>query len=128
MHIRYLSLSVVLLILFTTIPIRAVAAEVYKVQLYFGLSIPGGGLVTSAQWDSFVSESIVPNFDGFNIIDSLGYWKGQPENSKIVTVILESNEVSKAETIARNYATLYHQDSVMLVRLPVDSWEFITAQ
>jgi len=102
-----------------------VTPEVYSIQLFFGLSIPDGEKITLQQWDDFVANNIAKRFDGFNIVDSEGYWKGKPERSKIVTIIAKSEEVSKAESIAHDYATMYHQDSVMLVKKPINKWEFV---
>ena len=89
-----------LFILFTLLLLRALAAEIYSVQLFFGMSIPGGGTVTIKEWNSFVDNHIVKRFDGFNIVDSIGYWKGEPEHSKIVTIVVDGDKVSDAEAIA----------------------------
>ena len=125
MFVRRVLLLSLIVLSTLVMPIRSFAADVYSVQLYFGLSIPEGGKVTEAQWQSFVSDSISAKFDGFNVVDSLGYWKGKPERSKIVTIILNDEDMQKAEAIAHDYATKYHQDSVMLVRYPVNKWQFV---
>ena len=106
-------------------PMKSAASDVYSIQLFFGLSIPDGEKITLQEWDHFVTNNIAKRFDGFNIVDSEGYWKGKPERSKIVTIIAKSEEVSKAESIAHDYATMYHQDSVMLVKKPINQWEFV---
>ncbi|MDA0127832.1 DUF3574 domain-containing protein [Vibrio sp. MarTm2] len=117
--------SIGLILLTLLLPLKALASDVLHVQLFFGLSIPNGGNVSQTEWNDFVSDHIASRFDGFNIVDSTGYWKGKAETSKIVTIILKQEELGKAESIAHAYATLYHQDSVMLVQSPVTQWEFV---
>jgi hypothetical protein len=115
---KYL-LSMMLVVCTACLPLRALASEAYSVQLYFGLSIPDGRVVTTKQWNDFVVSQIAPRFDGFNVMDSLGYWRGKAEQSKVVTIIMPKDQLPKAALIAKQYATLYHQDSVMLVHHPV---------
>lgn len=107
------------------IPLRGVAADIYSVRLYFGLSIPGGGTVSMKEWDAFRDEHIAKSFDSFNEMDSVGYWKGQPEPSKIVTIVMAEEQVPDAEKLATTFATLFHQESVMLVQYPATRWEFL---
>lgn len=117
--IYYLTIALLLL------PLQALAADIYSVQLYFGLSVPDGSNVTNKQWEQFVSNSITKRFDGFNIVDSRGYWKGKPEPSKIVTIIVKQEQLKDIEVIAKDYAQQFHQDSVMLVQSPVENWKFV---
>lgn len=118
--------TVSILIVIALFPLRALATDIYSVQLFFGLSIPDGGVVSVQQWDNFVVSHIVKRFDGFNIVDSTGYWKGKLEHAKIVTIIAEADKVSDAQAIAHDYAKMFHQDSVMLIQSPITNWEFIT--
>ncbi len=103
------------------------ADEVYRLRLFFGLSLPNGGAVSLEDWLVFEREEIPKYFDGFNVVDSVGYYKGKPERSKIVTFIVKAAEVPKAKALAKKYAQQFHQDSVMLVKVPVLEWEFISA-
>lgn len=103
----------------------SVAEDVLSVRLFFGLSLPSGGAVSLADWESFQQKEIVPVFDGFNVVDSIGYYQGKPERSKLVTVILPVSELEKARSLASLYAKQFKQDSVMLVSVPVVNWQFI---
>lgn len=78
-------------------------------------------------WQLFLKDEIVKNFDGFNFVDSVGFYKGKPEQSKIVTFIVNENEMSKVEMLARSYAKKFHQESVMMVKVAVSQWDFIEA-
>ncbi|MDK1310912.1 DUF3574 domain-containing protein [Pseudoalteromonas ardens] len=117
------SFFMLILILLSTFP--SYADEVYRLRLFFGLSLPDGGGVSLEQWQAFQNGEIVKTFDGFNVVDSVGYYKGKPERSKVVTVIVDEQGVKKAKTLASLYAKKFKQDSVMIVKVPVAEWSFI---
>ncbi|MCJ8268707.1 MAG: DUF3574 domain-containing protein [Psychrosphaera sp.] len=99
----------------------------YRVRLYFGLSLPGGGGVSLKQWQAFQQNVLVANFDGFNVVDSTGYYKGEPERSKIVTILTNQSGMKAVKKVARQYAAKFQQESVMMVKIKVDEWTFIKA-
>lgn len=101
------------------------ADEVYRLRIYFGLSLPGGGAVSLKDWQQFEKVEIPKRFDGFNVLNSTGYYKGVAERSKIVTVIVKSEEIKKAKQLARLYAKRFKQESVMMVKIAVAEWSFI---
>ncbi len=101
------------------------AVEVYRLRMFFGLSLPGGGAISLNEWQKFEREEIATTFEGFNIVDSKGYYKGKPERSKLVTLVLEEQEMAKAKALAKLYATKFQQDSVMIIKTPVVEWDFI---
>jgi len=103
----------------------AYAEDLYRVRMYFGLSIPTGGGVSVAEWHKFETEELVKVFEGFNVVDSLGYYKGEPERCKIVTLILAEKDIPKAKKLGALYAKRFTQDSVMMVKVPVLDWSFI---
>ena len=93
--------------------------------MFFGLSVPSGGSVSLQEWQAFQQDEIAKVFEGFNVVDSVGYYKGKPERSKIVTVIIKSKDLPKAKALASLYAKTFKQDSVMIVKIPVTEWSFI---
>lgn len=113
------------LMLFSGGSVSCYADDIFRLRLYFGMSLPTGGAVSLADWNVFQKDYISQYFDGFNVVDSVGYYKGQPERSKIVTVIVKSEDIPKAKTLASIYAEKFKQDSVMLVKVPVLEWDFI---
>ncbi|QTL34857.1 DUF3574 domain-containing protein [Pseudoalteromonas viridis] len=123
MKAKLISRFVLLTLLLSTS--SSYADEVYRLRLFFGLSLPGGGGVSLEQWQAFQNDEIVKTFDGFNVVDSVGYYKGKPERSKVVTVIVDDRGVEKAKMLASLYARRFGQDSVMLVKVPVAEWDFI---
>ena len=101
------------------------ADEVLRLRMFFGLSLPSGGAVSLADWQSFQEQEIAKTFEGFNVVDSVGYYKGKPERSKVITVIVKSEDVPRAKKLASRYAARFKQDSVMIVAVPVTEWSFV---
>lgn len=97
----------------------------HEVKLFFGLSIPSGGMVSSYDWDDFQQKEIATKFDGFNVVDSTGFYKGMAKPSKIVTFIVKGKEVNKIKKIAQAYAQRFHQNSVMILDDSLLKQEFI---
>lgn len=104
------------------------ASDIYSVKVYFGLSKPEGGSVSLSEWNSFEQEIIAKHFEGFNLIDSIGYYKGQPEKSKILTVIMTKSDFYKIEQIANNYIATFSQNSVMVTKDKLDDWLFYSGK
>ena len=98
---------------------------IYRVRLFFGLSKPKGGGVSLKQWLAFRDDVIAKTFDGFNVVDSTGFYEGKPERSKVVTIIVNESDMPKVKAVASNYAKTFEQDSVMMVKVKVDEWAFI---
>lgn len=124
---RIFSLILCVIVLSLGVSTVANAEDVFRLRMFFGLSMPAGGGVSLEQWKSFQQEEIVKTFDGFNVVDSVGYYKGKPERSKIVTVIVTQPEVKKAKELAALYSRKFKQESVMVVKVPVLEWSFIGA-
>lgn len=102
--------------------------ENYRVRMFFGLSKPGGGAVSLNEWNKFQSETIAASFSGFNVVDSTGFYKGKPERSKVVTIIIKSEQMPAVEAMAAAYAEQFQQESVMVVKIRIEDWLFIAPQ
>ena len=89
--------------------------------LYFGRSIPGGGLVADANWKRFEDETIARAFpNGFTVIDAHGSWRGADgatisEPSIVVAIVHPDDAESDAAIrgIVRRYRDEFHQESVL---------------
>jgi hypothetical protein len=110
---------------FLLLPQTAALAEIYQVRLFFGLSRPDGGGVSLQEWQEFQEEELAATFEGFNVVDSTGYYLGDPERSKLVTLIVEEEQLGLVKELAQSYAEQFDQDSVMMVQTPVEEWLFI---
>jgi hypothetical protein len=92
--------------------------------LYFGLSIPGGGQVTDADWKRFETDVIGGAFpQGFTVIDAHGAWRGangetaaEATRIVIVTHADDATAESAVRNIADRYRTMYKQEAVMRER------------
>ncbi|MET1255167.1 DUF3574 domain-containing protein [Aliikangiella maris] len=116
----------IIAVLFSMAP-YCVADDVFRLRMFFGLSLPSGGAVSLDEWHTFQQNEIANVFEGFNVVDSVGYYQGKAERSKIVTVIVEQKDIQKAKKIAALYARRFKQDSVMIVKVPVLEWSFVGA-
>jgi len=100
----------------------------YRTELYFGRSIPGGGIVSDEEWNSFLADTVSPRFpDGFTSLKAIGQYR--EKSGKIVT---EPSEVliffysgsnknesrAKIEHIRAAYVKMFKQESVLRVDLP----------
>ncbi len=125
---KSLAISIILVALILTLPASSYAGETYRLRLFFGLSLPDGGAVSLDDWQLFQREKIAKTFDGFNVVDSIGFYKGKPERSKIVTLIVEEKDIQKAKELAKSYAKQFRQESVMIVKVLVLEWSFVKAE
>ena len=67
---------------------------------------------------SLVSE----HFDGFTIVKSLGYWKGQPEESLIIEIIGDESDEKTIKYIAKRIKKLNAQEAVYLTKDTIDGY------
>ena len=85
-------------------------------QLYFGLTRPDNETITTEQFNAYTSEVLDTMFDGYTITDAVGNWKGEREQTKIVSICTEyKNLVQKAANL---YKEFFEQDSVAISTLP----------
>lgn len=93
-----------------------------KVELYFGLDIPGGGKVDSVAWQRFVDKEVTPRFPaGLTIDEVSGQWqdvktsKTIRESSRAMMILYKPS--AKAERAIENiraaYKSQFQQDAVM---------------
>jgi hypothetical protein len=95
-------------------------------ELYFGLSIPGGGTVSEADWRRFVDEEITPRFpDGLTITAAEGQWKDrtgmvrEPSKRLFVAIAGAQADDAKLEAIRAAFRTRFRQQAVLRVETPV---------
>lgn len=93
-----------------------------RTELYFGLAIPGGGMVGDGEWSAFLNAEVTPRFpDGMTVDETSGQWRDAAtgktvrEHSRVVMVLyLPSPEAEAAiEAIRAAYKTRFRQDSVL---------------
>ena len=79
--------------------------------MYFGRNTPEGYL-NDESWDAF-EDILSMTFSGYTVQDVQGVWKGEHEDTKLVTVSTKHKE--KVEDIAKSYIDTFKQDSVGLL-------------
>jgi len=110
-------------------PCTVVESEKYYLtELYFGRSIPGGGLVTEEQWEQFLAEIVTPRFpDGFTILKGVGQYReksgkiiSEPSQILVFLYASKSKNESRAniEEIRREYVKRFKQESVLRLDFP----------
>jgi hypothetical protein len=96
-------------------------------RLFFGRTIPGGGMVTDEEWTAFLRDVVTPKFpDGLSVWRADGQWldsRGtlEHEQTMVVEVIHPSSPAVDAalREIADEYKRRFRQDAVMRVTSPV---------
>jgi len=100
-----------------------------KTELYFGMSIPGGGTVSEAEWLAF-EDTVITRIlnNGSTVYNAQGKWKNESgqvitEKTKVVMALnLMTPDVSaKLDDIRRRYKKYYRQESVMRIDSKVEA-------
>ncbi|MBN6032953.1 DUF3574 domain-containing protein [Pantoea ananatis] len=108
------------------VPVCAGGKVMMKTTLWFGLSKPQGGNVSSVEWMHFIDKEVTPRFkSGLSVYDAQGQWlaeNGQSarEKSKALVLVyhfdMESND--RVEALRTLYKKQFGQESVMRVDTP----------
>jgi hypothetical protein len=93
-------------------------------RLYFGRNIPGGGVVTDADWERFLSEIVTPRFPaGLSVWRAQGQWRNanaviEKEESFILDLLHPDDVTSETSVreIMTDYKTRFKQEAVLRVR------------
>lgn len=99
-------------------------------QLFFGLSIPGGGIVTEEEWENFLNEVVTPRFpNGLTVISGSGQYLESTgilvkENTKIIYILYENTPNNQANDraiheIIDQYKIQFRQESVLRATTPI---------
>jgi hypothetical protein len=102
-------------------------SRMLRTTLYFGLSKPGGAVVSEAEWKSFVSEEVTPRFpDGLTAWEADGQWRREDgtiirERTRVLLLVHEDGAEarSKIDALIARYKKLFEQKSVMWEAAPV---------
>jgi hypothetical protein len=95
-----------------------------ETQLFFGLSKPNGGVVSTQQWAQFVVDEVTPRFpEGFSIIDTAGFWRDGAtqrtisEQGKVVVHLHPRGSLADAaiKDIIAAYKIRFAQEAVLRI-------------
>ena len=98
-----------------------------RTELYFGLSMPGGKVVSEAEWQAFLERHITPKFkEGLTVLDADGRYLSDSgklikEKSKVVILVHPDTPDARIAifNIISAYKTQFRQESVLRVTDPV---------
>ena len=94
------------------------------VQLLFGRSLKGGGVVDDAAWQDFLARSVTPRFpDGLTVLNGGGQWRQRTtgkiisEPSTVVEIVTDESPEAfrRLDAIRAEYRQRFNQESVGLV-------------
>jgi hypothetical protein len=97
----------------------------YRTELYMGMSIPGGAMVSDSQWEEFLSNVVTPLFpDGFSVLTGRGQYREASgtiakEPSHVLVFLYarakRKDAGAKIESIRNEYKKRFAQESVLRV-------------
>jgi hypothetical protein len=107
-------------------PQASVTFESYsRTDLYMGMSIPGGGMVSDSDWERFLNEVVTPLFpDGFTVLSGRGQYREASgtiakERSHVLVFLYRKADrkaaSAKIESIRSEYKKRFSQESVLRV-------------
>lgn len=123
---RHSSVVLLLLLMSCTTTTRSYPERTVTDHLFLGRAMPGGGVVSDADWETFVRDVVTPRFpNGLTVWRAEGQWRGNDgANVSEQTIVLEviheggkTNEKAILE-IADEYKRRFKQDAVMRVTTP----------
>ncbi|MUG99273.1 DUF3574 domain-containing protein [Scytonema sp. UIC 10036] len=96
--------------------------ELIQVDLYFGLSVPGIGEISSGEFQEFVDDIIAPNFTTLTQFEARGQVRDASgsilkENSQLISLILEDTVANEdaINNILRTYQTHYGAGTLVVI-------------
>lgn len=100
-----------------------------KATLYFGVNIPTGGMVSHERFAEYLT-GVIPHFPGFTITEGHGYWKGEPEMVRMLTILAPDtkNLRHQIRAFAEQYKSMFEQEAVAYEFVPcqftLDCWPY----
>lgn len=90
--------------------------------------MPGGGVVTDAQVEQFLTEVVEPRFpDGFTVWRARGAWMGGREETVVIEIGHANDAASRkrVQEIASQYVRRFQQSAVLRMTVPA-TMEFVS--
>ena len=88
--------------------------------LSLGRNIPDAGTVTEQMWQEFLRETVCVFLDCCTITDGVGIWKGEVEQTKIISVTVDERSIASVaildnlKAVGDAWKTQFRQECVML--------------
>lgn len=91
-----------------------------QTDYYLGASVPTGGIVTDRAFLQFLDTYVVCRFKGFTVTEGLGYWKGQNELVRVLSILHNGLDPDGIDRIGEAYRNVFAQTSVLIVKRAVE--------
>ena len=94
------------------------------------MNISDSGKVTNQMWLQFLETEVVTRLDYATITDAIGIYKGNVEQSKIISVTVDERTTGSLKIIenllqvGQTYKTQFRQDSILYQKTEVPTLEF----
>jgi hypothetical protein len=86
-----------------------------RYRIYCGLThgLYPSTLIRDEEFNAFLADEVVTRFPGFTVYNTLGYWKGQPEETRVIEVLTDDSLVAYSDVyvIANLYKELFSQEA-----------------
>jgi hypothetical protein len=93
--------------------------ETITARIYCGLTGRKGENVLWL-WPTFMNESAKRLPDGFTVYNATSYWRGKPEQTNIVEVVISRDRLPAIERLANLWEDLGNQESVLVTQTPTE--------
>ena len=99
-------------------------------SITLGMNIGSEGKVTNQMWLQFLETEVVTRLDYATITDAIGIYKGNVEQSKIISVTVDERTTGSLKIIenllqvGQTYKTQFRQDSILYQTTEVPTLEF----
>ena len=101
------------------------AIHMIRLELTMGRSIPDAGTVSEEMFTAFVKSDIMPHLEYGTILDAVGFWKGQQEETKILYLEIPESDLPEMqpifERIGAAYKKAFRQDAVLISQLQTNA-------
>lgn len=91
-----------------------------RTELFFGLSVPDGSVVTPEEFEAFIAANVTPVFSsGYTVLNASGYWLGSNgsvhEDSRVVLVYHDCAAASleAVRRLSDAYTVRFRQDAAL---------------
>ena len=88
-------------------------------SITLGMNISDSGKVTNQMWLQFLETEVVTRLDYATITDAIGIYKGNVEQSKIISVTVDERTtgslkiIENLKQVGQTYKTQFRQDAIL---------------
>ena len=88
-------------------------------DVYVGRNRAGAPFVGPLRWRRFLREVVTPEFPGFTVLESQGFWHDAPESSRVLVILHAPGREEAVDVIADAYRDRFGQEAVLVTHRAV---------